>query len=136
MAQILLSLLFFVSFLIINLKAQSLLKSGTYCNIHQDCEFSCCLEKRCAPTYNDCLALEYFAKFEEQNYCTFNVECPTRCCLHGECMSSYTPCFDRYDRPLLMGLAVGVACALVLIFLAFLFTPSKPKPAIIPPPPP
>ena len=50
-------------------------------------------------------------------------------------MTTYTPCFDRYDRPLIMGAAVGVGCALILIVLAYLFTPSKPKPAVIPPPP-
>ncbi len=132
-------LLSFCAHIILQVKvvsSQYLLKEGSYCNINEDCEHSCCLDKKCAPTYNDCLALQIFDRFVEENYCDYNVECTSRCCLHGECMPTYEPCFDRYDRPLLMGAAVGVGAALVLMFLAFLFTPQKPKPIFVPPPPP
>ena len=115
--------------------SQRLLKAGTYCNIHGDCETSCCLDKRCAPIHNDCLALQAMKRFEEDNYCDFHVDCgDSRCCLHGECMASYQPCFERYDLPLLQGGAVGVGLALLMLILAYIFTPSKQRQMGVQPP--
>ena len=132
MAAILLRLLLLISLVLPATFGQSLLKEGSFCNINQDCEHSCCLSKRCAPTYNDCLSLEQFDRFISDTYCSYHVDCASRCCLHGECEPSYAPCFDRYDRPLLMGAAVGFGAAIALMILAFLFTPGKPKQVIIP----
>ena len=98
MAAILLRLLLLISLVLPATFSQSLLKEGSFCNINQDCEHSCCLSKRCAPTYNDCLSLEQFDRFISDTYCSYHVDCASRCCLHGECESSYAPCFDRYDR--------------------------------------
>ncbi len=113
--------------------AQHLLKPGVYCNIPADCETSCCLDKRCAPTHNDCLALQAMQRFVEENYCSLNVDCASRCCLHGECMRTYQPCFERYDLPLITGGGVGVALAILMLFLAYMFTPSKARPKVQPP---
>ena len=118
----------------ISVTGYQLLKEGEFCNIAGDCETSCCLGKKCAPTFNDCLALETFDRFVQENYCSIHVDCPkSRCCLHGECMSDYAPCFERYDKPLLYGAAVGAGIALFMMILAFLFTPLKPKPVEVKP---
>ena len=74
-------------------------------------------------------------RFVEENYCDYHVDCgQSRCCLHGECMSSYQPCWERYDLPLLQGGAVGVGLALLMLLLAYIFTPSKLKPHGVAPP--
>lgn len=47
--------------------------------------------------------------------------------MHGECMDTYQPCFERYDMPLLIGGASGFTLAILMLFLAFVFTPCTLK---------
>jgi hypothetical protein len=46
----------------------------------------------------------------------------------------YRECFSRYDLPIILGLAAGIALGFLLLLLAFLFTPRKRH--YVPPPPP
>lgn len=73
--------------------------------------------------------------FVAENYCDISVQCDSRCCLFGECVE-YSECFERYDLPILYGLAGGIAVALLLILLAYICTPrKKQKLPPLPPPP-
>lgn len=49
-------------------------------------------------------------------------------------MANYDPCFERYDLPLLMGGAAGLALALFMLLLAYLFTPRIKAKIVVAPP--
>jgi hypothetical protein len=105
---------------------------GDFCSSNPDCLSSCCDKKKCA-IGNNCLAITNFNLYVDANYCDLHVKCESKCCLFGECMD-YDECFYRFDRPILFGIAGGIATAFLVMFLAYFLTPFVK--AIPPPPPP
>ena len=116
------------------MKPLGLLGAHTYCNLDAECQSQCCLDKRCAPVQNDCLALRRMEAFVAATYCSYNVDCPeSQCCHHGECAASYDTCFQRYDLPLLWGGFAGFVLALIVLLFAYLLTPRKKVKVVVPP---
>ena len=72
-------------------------------------------------------------EFVKSLYCDISMQCSSKCCLFGECVD-YSQCFERYDLPILLGLAAGIGLGFLLLLLAYLFTPRKKQ--MLPPPPP
>eukprot|EP00347_Sterkiella_histriomuscorum_P008549 403344671 len=108
-----------------------LLNDGKFCNVNDDCISTCCIDKKCQIN-NNCLALKAMDDFVKGLYCDINVQCDSKCCLFGECVD-YDECFQRYDLPIILGLAAGIGLGFLLLLLAYLFTPRKRQ---LPPPPP
>ena len=100
-----------------------MLIDGKFCNVNEDCISDCCIDKKCQIN-NNCRALKAMEDFMKANYCDINTHCESKCCLFGEC-TEYSECFQRYDLPIILGLAAGVGMGFLLMLLAYLFTPKK-----------
>ena len=121
-----------MAFLTLGLVQSQLLKDGKFCNVNEDCGSACCIDKTCQID-NNCKALKAMDEFVSSLYCDIGMQCSSKCCLFGECVE-YAQCFERYDLPILLGLAAGIGLGFLLLLLAYLFTPRKKQ--MLPPPPP